>query len=309
MLLRVAIRSVTRFVLHRGNIPPWLDQMATTMSDIIPVDDVKWFKTILGSCKMVITVSPNEHGAVSKLYWKGSASLDKETIMIFQKFACFANVILDIGANWGYYTLLSRAFAPSAKIVTFEPHPFWYKKLNENISANRLKNVFSENIAIGKTVGTFSFYIDTKHPSASSMVKAYFRKDETPVESMTNVTTVDKYVLGNDSFAKIDLIKIDVETFEGDVLMGMKAVIERDHPDIICEVLPDEGLDYRNANRKVVHSIISEAGYFSYWISDHGLVQEDEIKGHFPFSNYLFTIKKIPRRGEEFFPLLGVAPS
>ena len=173
--------------------------------------------------------------------------------------------------------------------MAFEPHPFWYKKLNENISANQLTNVFSENIAVGKTVGASSFYIDTKHPSASSMVKAYFREGETPVEIITNVITVDEYVLRNNEFAKIDLVKIDVETFEGDVLMGMKKVMERDHPDIICEVLPDEGLGYRNANRKLVHSIISRAGYSSYWISGHGLVQEDEIKGHYPLSNYLFA--------------------
>ena len=263
------------------------------MSDIIPMNDIESFKDNFGSRKMTIAVSPREHYVVCKLYWRGIVSIDKETIEIFLERVRSASTILDIGANWGYYTLLAGSVAPAAKIVAFEPHPFWFKKLEKNISVNRLQDVIIENIAIGKITGTCPFYIDTEHPSASSMVRAYFREGETPVEIVTNVTTVDAYVSRKNELKKIDLAKIDVETSEGDVLRGMRAVLERDHPDIICEVLPDENHDYRIANRKTIQNVISEIGYLSYWISDHGLVKDDAIEGHFPFSNYLFTKSKV----------------
>lgn len=289
-LLRMLVRQLIRAMLHCSFIPQWLGRCAMAMSDLIPLGDIKCFKTVFENRKITILISPQENWVVSRVYWRGAAFVDKETTAIFRKRAYSANGILDIGANWGYYTLLAAAVAPRAKIVAFEPHPFWFKKLEENMSINRLENILVENIAVGKTTGVASYYIDAKHPSASSMVKAYFRENETPIEITTNVTTIDEYVLRRGELAKIDLVKIDVETSEGDVLSGMKMVIERDSPDIICEVLPDEGLKYRIVNRKAIHNIITGLGYSAYWISERGLVREDSIEGHFPFSNYLFAI-------------------
>jgi len=36
----------------------------------------------------------------------------------------------------------------------------------------------------------------------------------------------------------VDVVKIDVEDFEADVLKGMRGIICRDRPFIVCEILP-----------------------------------------------------------------------
>ncbi len=48
-------------------------------------------------------------------------------------------------------------------------------------------------------------------------------------------------------------------------------------------------MGYGIANRETIEGIATNLGYVAYWISGHGLVREDIIQAHYPFSNYLFT--------------------
>jgi hypothetical protein len=65
----------------------------------------------------------------------------------------------------------------------------------------------------------------------------------------------------------VDLIKIDVEDFEADVLEGMREVISRDRPFIVCEILPRPHGNLRT--RKIVEAL----NYQPYWITSVGYVR------------------------------------
>ena len=60
---------------------------------------------------------------------------------------------IDIGANIGLYSLrLSNQFS-KLKILAFEPIPFTFKRLKENIKLNNLKNIKTFNIGISNSTG------------------------------------------------------------------------------------------------------------------------------------------------------------
>ena len=99
--------------------------------------------------------------------------------------------------------------------------------------------------------------------------------------SMVDVTTGDKFVAEND-LPRVDLLKIDTESTEPQVLAGMLKTIERDRPQIICEVLPD-------LTETRIEELLSPLGYSFYRITDRGLVRQESITGDLIFRNYLFS--------------------
>ncbi len=294
VLLKRSLRWLIRRILQSARLPGWFERILARLSSVIPIDDIESFEAserVRGK-KIHVATRPIDHWVVAATYWRGFGFIDAETIAVFCERARFADTILDIGANWGYYTLLAASIAPNARIVAFEPHPFWFERLQKNVTVNQFKNVRVENLAGGSNCGKRHFYLDNKSPGVSSMVYEYVKYDN-PTEIIVNTTSIDEYLCeqtGGEQW-RVDLIKLDVEVYEGAVLAGAKSVLQEFKPDIICEVLPDEThtIDIRIANREAIQEILTDLGYKFYWISAHGLVKEDVIQGHFPLVNYLST--------------------
>ena len=57
-------------------------------------------------------------------------------------------LFIDIGAHYGYYTLLVGTSHPNSKIVAFEPVPSNFEILKRNVALNELKNVECHNVAV-----------------------------------------------------------------------------------------------------------------------------------------------------------------
>ena len=58
------------------------------------------------------------------------------------------NVFVDVGANWGYYTLAAaHMVGPEGRVVAFEPEPRLFALLTANIAANTLRHVLLQPAA------------------------------------------------------------------------------------------------------------------------------------------------------------------
>ncbi|MGD0008610.1 MAG: FkbM family methyltransferase [Terriglobia bacterium] len=64
------------------------------------------------------------------------------TTFVFRNVVRPGDVVIDVGAHWGYYTILAATLCGSnGKVFAFEPHPRNYALLAKNIAANNLTNV------------------------------------------------------------------------------------------------------------------------------------------------------------------------
>lgn len=148
---------------------------------------------------------------------------------------------LDIGANIGCISqaLLHENF----EVVSFEPQPEVYKLLQWNCP-----KATTYNVALGKEKSTAEMpkvYYSEKHN-----VGGFSLNTKTILGSYTvPVETVDSYNLTNVGF-----IKIDVEGYEEQVILGAKETIIRDKPILYVE-------DDRLQNRKALRSLIQDLGY------------------------------------------------
>lgn len=123
------------------------------------------------------------------------------------------DVIADVGANIGFYTLwLAALKVPNTKIVAFEPNPSVYGSLVENVRINEFDNVLTINAAVGEKDGTVSFGVIEDAPSVGSI----FAKgaDQITVQMRTIAS-----VLKENGLAECNVIKIDVEGYEYQALM------------------------------------------------------------------------------------------
>jgi FkbM family methyltransferase len=168
------------------------------------------------------------------------------------------SVILDIGAQSGAFTLLSKFF-PKTKWYAFEPDPNNYDLLIENLEINSITNVIPFNIGISNKIGNDELKICKSHRGLNSYGNSISRFDlnsDNAIIVDTIIDTIDNLFLDQN----IDLIKIDTEGCEYNILHGGKNVIEKNKPKILLEYYEQNLLQF-GKNFYDLHKLFDEMNY------------------------------------------------
>jgi FkbM family methyltransferase len=159
-------------------------------------------------------VGSSSHGC-----WLGSYEFEKQQQFI--KHIQEGDIIYDIGAHVGFYTLLSSHLTGNkGHVVAFEPFPENMQFLANHMKLNKVKNV----TLIAKAVSNYSGQTSFELAESSSMGHI-----STGINSSTTIT-VD--VVGLDQFIVErqlplpDVIKVDIEGEEFKFLEGAKQLLE-----------------------------------------------------------------------------------
>lgn len=79
-------------------------------------------------------------------------------------------VVIDIGANFGYYTLLAaRLLHNKGSVIAFEPDPRNYELLLNNVRVNGYTNVIAIKKAVSNKNGKLRLFIDGLNLGAHSL--------------------------------------------------------------------------------------------------------------------------------------------
>ena len=224
----------------------------------------------------------------SALYWQGYAGVEPETSRALRFFFERAEVFIDVGANYGHYSILGALWNPNLRIVAFEPLAPIYECLRKNIEANHLESrVVCENLALISITGLATLYLppsagkDMESTATLSCTGWQARQQAQPLPVQS--VRLDDYV--NEHPIHVDLIKIDVEDFEADVLQGMAGVIRRDRPFIVCEILPRNREHKNERTRQIIQSL----GYVAYWITSSGYIRVTRFDFEREYVNFLLS--------------------
>ncbi len=148
------------------------------------------------------------------------------------------HVVLDIGANLGYYTLVAADLVgPDGRVVAIEPNPAVHKLLCNNIAVNGYADrATALNFAIALDDGPTArpFFVPTGEPKNGRLLEP--GEDIDYLRAHGAITDVAVGCLDADEFDRVDFIKIDVEGAEVQVLHRLEPIIERFAPKIVCEV-------------------------------------------------------------------------
>jgi FkbM family methyltransferase len=144
-------------------------------------------------------------------------------------------VLFDVGANVGCFSLVFKDVFPESSVFSFEPVPTVFECLRNNLSD--LKSVRVEELGLSDRPGVFKFEYN---PINTEMGKI---SDEGNIS--VNIDTLDNYIKNN-NISHIDMLKIDVETFEKNVLDGAK-----DSLNMVKYMLMEVNFEDENANYTV----------------------------------------------------------
>jgi FkbM family methyltransferase len=143
------------------------------------------------------------------------------TTEIFKKVVKEGDTVVDLGANVGYYSLLSsKLVGQRGKVYAFEPHPKSHDLLNKNIEVNKYNNIVPVPKAVTNRVGTTKFFLSSRWYSGTFYQE---RGRERFIEVQTE--TLDHFFQDKDD--TIDVIKMDIEGGEMDAILGMDTLIRR----------------------------------------------------------------------------------
>ncbi len=175
----------------------------------------------------------------NQLFWDGIFGWEPKSTYLWAQLCKKSNVIIDIGANTGVYSLIAKSINPSADVYAFEPVERVYDKLIKNMYINNF-NVQCINKAVSRIDGEAIIYdpVDNEHIYSVTINKNIDHPDSCVKPVTVKTITLDTFIV-DAGINKVDLIKIDVETHEPEVLMGFQKFINIHQPTMLIEILSD----------------------------------------------------------------------
>ena len=146
-------------------------------------------------------------------------------------------IVIEIGANVGIYTLFFSRQWPGARVYSFEPSGKAYLRLMENLTLNDCGNVRAFNCAVAAQTGLLDFYEPEGHLTNGSLDQSFARIFAGSVRSTKVPGISGTQIAQLLPKGKRVLFKIDVEGSEPTVLGSLEQIIRSERPDILIEVL------------------------------------------------------------------------
>lgn len=116
------------------------------------------------------------------------------------------DIVLDIGAHIGLFSLFASQFCKTGKIFCFEPIKENYEQLLENIKINNIKNIIPFNCAVSNKTEKIKIYLNDDESGHSMFLK---NSNYVEVDSISIMN-----IFKNNSIKKCDFLKLDCEGAE-----------------------------------------------------------------------------------------------
>ncbi len=169
------------------------------------------------------------------------------------------DTFLDVGANEGYFSVIaSRLVGDSGLVVSIEPQSRLQGVLFRNIAENSAYNMHVIQSAISDGIGTATLSLAPDMNTGSSGI---FRgtRYRNPTEIVPQ-TTLEKLL----DFLKLDrikLMKMDIESFEYEAILGSPAVFEQNRIENIALELHPSILKRRGKSESAIVGFLERNGY------------------------------------------------
>ena len=175
---------------------------------------------------------------------------------------------VDVGANWGYFTLLAASLVgPSGRVLSLEPDPRLFSILQQNIARSSLSQVTALELAAAGESGSLTLAGYTERGGNYGISRIVPTSVESENSFQVESDSLD-HILEERGMFSVDLMKMDIEGAEVFAIPGLedsltKMRIRR----LLLELHPNE-LAEHGSTAHVVTEKLRSAGYRA-WTIDH----------------------------------------
>ena len=161
-----------------------------------------------------------------QFYFFGDYWLERELIALWKDYTVQANIVFDVGANLGIYSLAAASVNKTASIYAFEPTSEIVVALKDTLLKNQIQNVNVVAAAVMNAPGLVDLN-SCSGGKANDGMNYVTRGDKIASMSTSRIPSVslDEFCQ-EQGISVIDLIKIDVQGMEYEVLEGASGMLE-----------------------------------------------------------------------------------
>jgi FkbM family methyltransferase len=223
--------------------------------------------SIATGAKILIRLVPGQ----DQIYYFGT--YEPATTAALMELTRPGDVIIDIGASIGYFSILCASLG--AEVHAFEPEPESADQLERSLQLNRFESRLVVNrLAVADRRGSLPLHRSPGGAqTGNSSLLPLAHLSNGPAFSV-EAETLDQYVEAR-QLRKVRTLKIDVEGAENLVLAGASGLLDSQRrPDVIvCETWSSDG----GVGRRKIVDHLAGAGYRPYVHDAHRLVQLTEF--------------------------------
>ncbi len=174
---------------------------------------------------------------------------------------------VDVGANWGYFTLLAaHLVGPQGTVVALEPDPRMFAKLAANVSRNGYRNVTLHQFAAAAADDHLP--LQAYDEAAGNFGLSRLLPGSTDEGAVQVRTRPLDSVLDALELGLVDLLKMDIEGAEGLALRGLaRSLKTRRVARLLLELHP-QAVEAYGTTVEQIFDLLTSAGYTSQ-IIDH----------------------------------------
>ena len=193
-------------------------------------------KTALEMVDGVKVVVPNSLDLITTYVLSEQQDWFEDEIKFLRKVLQPGQKVVDIGANYGVYTLsMAKTIGPTGRVWAFEPATETAHFLSESIAANQFTNIVLEQSALSKEVGTARLSLNANSELNTLTPDSALEEGS----EIVRLVTLDASMQMN-AWPDIDFLKMDAEGEESNILKGGQAFFERQSPLIQYEIRAGE---------------------------------------------------------------------
>jgi FkbM family methyltransferase len=193
-----------------------------------------------------------------------SCKKEPETVEWIDTFFKRGDIVFDIGANIGAYSLImSKRVEEPGRVFSFEPGWPNFYNLNRNIVLNNIHNIVPTYIALSssKRIDNFNYQDFVTGSSLHTFGRAVNfigQKFDPEYQQLIISSSIDEF-LEDYQLNQINHVKIDVDGIEAEIINGAKKTLKRKE---LRSVL----VEFNDAFEKDIQAIdyIKEAGFAIY---------------------------------------------
>ena len=144
------------------------------------------------------------------------------------------DIVIDIGAHVGYFTLYAAKRAQNGMVISFEPTKESFSVLKNNVKINNFQNITINNLAVASISESRILFVDKKYGISNT-----FYENNTDLEKeIVQTTTLDE-IYKKYNLEKIDFLKMDCEGAEFEIILNTSTEILKKIKKISMEIHED----------------------------------------------------------------------
>jgi len=212
---------------------------------------------------------------------------------VLERYVIPGCLVLDLGANIGYYTLLAaRLTGDSGRVLAFEPDPENHRLLLKNIEANRYRNVVPDPRAVSDVGGKARLFLNETNRGDHRLVDPGDGRKSVPI------VTVDLDSVLKEVQVRRAFVKMDIQGSEWKAFCGMQSFLSRTPQVALVSEYWPEGLRQSGDDPRMLPDAMEKAGFSLFEIDEKNRSVQPTTVGE--------LLRKMPDEHDVYTNLLGL---